>query len=508
MRAVPFIGAAALLAALVAAPVQAAPGAAALAAPDIPVANVKAHLTQLQSIATANGGNRAHGRPGYLASVTYVKGLLDAAGFATQQQTFTYNGATGYNLIADWPGGDTSDTLMIGAHLDSVAAGPGINDNGTGSAANLEVALAVARTGFQPDRHLRFGWWGAEELGLRGSTAYVNSLTAAQKAAIGGYLNFDMVGSPNPGYFLYDGDNSDGTGAGPGPAGSAEIEDTLEAYFTSIGVPTRGTDFDGRSDYGPFIAAGIPAGGIFTGAEGRKTAAQVTLWGGTTGAFDPCYHAACDTISNVNDTALNRNSDAIAAAVWALADAGGTEPPPTGTTVYSDTFETATGWTVNAGATDTATSGVFERGDPAATSSGVATQLGTTVSGSNDLVTGATAGASAGANDVDGGTTTVRSPAIMLPTGTLTLSFSWYLAHLNNATSGDYFRVRVISGTTTTTVFTQAGAASNRAAAWQAATVNLSAYAGQSVRLQVEAADTGTASLLEAAVDNVTITRS
>jgi aminopeptidase S len=506
VRAVPFIGATTLVAALFAVPAQAAPTVA-LAPPNIPVANVKAHLSQLQSIATANGGNRAHGRPGYLASVTYVKGLLDAAGFTTQQQSFTYGGATGYNLIADWPGGDTTDTLMIGAHLDSVTAGPGINDNGSGSAANLEVALQVARSNFQPQRHLRFGWWGAEELGLRGSTAYVNSLTSAQKANIGGYLNFDMVGSPNPGYFLYDGDNSDGTGSGPGPAGSAEIEDTLEAYFSSISVPTRGTDFDGRSDYGPFIAAGIPAGGIFTGAEGRKTSAQVSLWGGTTGAFDPCYHASCDTISNINDTALDRNSDAIAYSVWTLAD-GTTEPPPTGETVYSDTFETATGWTVNAGATDTATSGRFERGDPAATSSGVATQLGTTVSGSYDLVTGATAGASAGANDVDAGTTTVRSPAITLPSGTLNLSFSWYLSHLNNATSGDYFRVRVISGTTTTTVFTQAGAASNRAAAWQTATVNLSAYAGQSVRLQVEAADTGTASLVEAAVDNVLITQS
>jgi aminopeptidase S len=331
----------------------------------------------------------------------------------------------------------------------------------------------------------------------------VNSLTTAQKAAIGGYLNFDMVGSPNPGYFLYDGDNSDGTGSGPGPSGSAGIEDVLEAYFTSIGVATRGTDFDGRSDYGPFIAAGIPAGGIFTGAEGRKTAAQVTLWGGTATAFDPCYHAACDTVTNINDTALDRNADAIANAVWTLA-AGTTTPPPAG--VHSDTFETATGWTVNAGGTDTATSGARERGDPAATSSGVATQLGTTTSGTYDLVTGATAGASAGANDVDGGTTTVRSPAITLPAGTRTLSFSWYLSHLSNATSADYFRVRVISGTTTTTVFTQAAAASDRAAAWQTASVSLSAYAGQSVRLQIEAADTGTASLLEAAVDDLVIT--
>jgi aminopeptidase S len=503
VRALPLLGATVLVAALAAVPAPA--GAAVLAAPDIPLANVKAHLTQLQNIANANGGNRAHGRPGYLASVQYVKGLLDNAGFTTQQQTFTYNGLTGYNLIADWPGGNTADTLMIGAHLDSVAAGPGINDNGTGSAANLEVALAVARSGFQPQKHLRFGWWGAEELGLRGSTAYVNSLSTTQRQQIKGYLNFDMVGSPNPGYFLYDGDNSDGVGSGPGPAGSAQIEQTLADYFSSIGVPTRGTDFDGRSDYGPFIANGIPAGGIFTGAEGRKTAAQVQLWGGTAAAFDPCYHRACDTITNVNDTALDRNSDAIAYTVWTLA-AGTTTPPPTGTTVYEDTFETATAWT--RGTADTATSGLFERGDPAATTSGVATQLGNAAGGTYDLVTGATAGSSAGANDVDGGTTSLLSPSITLPTGTLNLSFAWYLAHLNNSSSADYFRVRLVSGSTTTTLFTQAGAATNRAAAWQTATVNLSAYAGQTVRLQVEAADTSTASLVEAAVDNIKITKS
>ncbi|MFC7529874.1 M28 family metallopeptidase [Actinoplanes sp. GCM10030250] len=501
-RALPLVGVAALVTGLA----SATPAQAAVAPPDIALASVKAHLTQFQNIATANGGNRAHGRPGYLASVTYVKGLLDAAGFTTSQQSFTYGGATGYNLIADWPGGDTSDTLMIGAHLDSVTAGPGINDNGSGSAANLEVALQVARTGFQPDRHLRFGWWGAEELGLRGSTAYVNSLSSAQKASITGYLNFDMVGSPNPGYFLYDGDNSDGTGSGPGPAGSAQIEQTLAAYFTSIGVPTRGTDFDGRSDYGPFISAGIPAGGIFTGAEGSKTSAQVQLWGGTTGRFDPCYHASCDTITNINDTALNRNSDAIAYTVWTLADGGTTEPPPTGTTVWADDLETATAWT--ALSSDTATAGRFERGNPAATtSSGVATQLDAAASGSNALITGAAAGASAGANDLDGGISTLLSPSITLPTGTLTLSLSWYLAHLNNATTADYLRVRVVSGSTTTTVLTQTASAANKAAAWATATANLSSYAGQTIRIQVEAADAGTASLVEAAVDNLKITK-
>ena len=500
--------AAALATGLLVAPVVAMPVAAAaptaapavLAAPDISVTAVKSRLTQLQSIATANGGNRAHGRPGYLASVNYLRPLLDAAGYVTTVQSFTYNGATGYNLIADRPGGNANQVLMTGAHLDSVTAGPGINDNGSGSAAILEVALAVASTGYQPDKHLRFGWWGAEELGLRGSTAYVNSLPATERAKITGYLNFDMVGSPNAGYFVYDGDNSDGVGSGPGPAGSAAIESRIIAGFTALGVPTRGTDFDGRSDYGPFISAGIPAGGTFTGAEGTKTSAQATLWGGTAGApFDPCYHRACDTTTNINDTALDRNADVIAATVWALSSA-----PPPSATVYADSFETATGWASAGG--DTATAGRFERGDPQATSSGVTTQLGTTVSGTFDLVTGATAGSSAGVNDVDGGVTTIQSPLVALPTGgTLTLTFSWYLAHLNNATSADYLRVSVVSGSTATTVFQQLGAAVDRGAAWQQASVALSAYAGQSVRIRVAAADASGASLVEAAVDDVRI---
>ena len=311
-------------------------GVTTLAAPDISLTNVKAHLSQLQSIATANGGNRAHGRAGYLASANYVKGQLDAAGYTTTLQQFTYGGAVGYNVVADWPGGDPESVLLTGAHLDSVTAGPGINDNGSGSAAILEVALSVARTGFAPEKHLRFAWWGAEELGLRGSTAYVNALSAADRARIDAYYNFDMVASPNPGYFVYDGDNSDGVGSGAGPSGSAHLEDVLGEYFASIGVPTRGTDFDGRSDYGPFIRQGIPAGGTFTGAEGVKSSAQAALWGGTAGAaFDACYHRSCDTSTNINDTALNRNADAIAHAVWTV---GAEEPPASVCAAYPSQF--------------------------------------------------------------------------------------------------------------------------------------------------------------------------
>lgn len=278
------------------------------AAPDIPVANVKAHLTQLQSIATANGGNRAHGRAYYRASLDYVKAKLDAAGFTTVIQQFTSSGSTGYNLIADWPGGDTNQVVMSGSHLDSVSSGPGINDNASGSAAVLEAALAVSRAQYQPTKHLRFAWWGAEELGMVGSRYYVNSLTTANRAKISGYLNFDMIGSPNPGYFVYDDD----------PA----IEKTFKDYFTGLGVATEiETEGDGRSDHAYFKSAGIPVGGLFTGASTRKTAAQVTKWGGTAGvAFDRCYHSSCDTTANINDTALNRNSDALAYAVWELSE--------------------------------------------------------------------------------------------------------------------------------------------------------------------------------------------
>ncbi|TDT37399.1 aminopeptidase S [Streptomyces sp. BK208] len=278
----------------------------AAAAPDISIANVKAHLAQLQSIATANGGNRAHGRAGYQASLNYVQAKLDAAGFTTRVQQFTASGRTGYNLIADWPGGDANQVVMAGSHLDSVTSGPGINDNGSGSSAVLETALAVARSGYHPAKHLRFAWWGAEELGLVGSRYYVNSLGSADRAKISGYLNFDMIGSPNPGYFVYDDD----------PA----IEQTFKNYFAGIGVSTEiETEGDGRSDHAPFKNSGVPVGGLFSGADYRKTSAQAAKWGGTAGQpFDRCYHSSCDTTANINDTALDRNSDAVAYAVWQL----------------------------------------------------------------------------------------------------------------------------------------------------------------------------------------------
>jgi Zn-dependent M28 family amino/carboxypeptidase len=221
------------------------------------------------------------------------------------------------NIVAEIKGSNANNVVMVGAHLDSVVPGPGINDNGSGSAAILEVARLMAKS--TPRNTLRFAWWGAEELGLLGSTDYVATTTPAQLSVIAAYLNFDMVGSPNFARFVYDGDDSDGVGAGPGPAGSAAIEDVFEKFYTDRNLAYEGTDFDGRSDYGPFIEYGIAAGGLFTGAEGVKTAEQVAKYGGRVGvAFDPCYHQACDTFGNANIPVLDQNSDAIAYATSTL----------------------------------------------------------------------------------------------------------------------------------------------------------------------------------------------
>ena len=238
--------------------------------------------------------------------------LAATPGLVLRLKTDTFRGiATTYNVLAETQDGDPNNVIMVGAHLDSVNAGPGINDNGSGSAAILEVAEQMAKV--KPRNKVRFAWWGAEESGLVGSTYYVNNLSQAERDKITLYLNFDMVGSPNHVFFIYDGDDSDAVGAGPGPDGSAQIEKTFEGFFTMAGQPYKGTDFSGRSDYGPFIAVGIPAGGLFTGAEGIKTAQEAAIWGGTAGQqYDPCYHLACDTFANNNDHALDVNSDAIA----------------------------------------------------------------------------------------------------------------------------------------------------------------------------------------------------
>ena len=218
------------------------------------------------------------------------------------------------------------NVVMAGAHLDSVAEGPGIQDNGTGSATLLTTALTLANNpGYTPQNSLRFAWWGAEEAGLLGSNEYIFNpdfgITDEEYEALAAYLNFDMVGSPNFVYGVYDADES--TFDQPDgfiPDGSAALEDLFEAYYSVNDVPYDDSAFSGRSDYAAFIQVGIPASGLFTGAEELKTAEQAAIWGGTIGEqFDQCYHAACDSIENVSFEAVEVNVDAIMYSIYNLA---------------------------------------------------------------------------------------------------------------------------------------------------------------------------------------------
>jgi Zn-dependent M28 family amino/carboxypeptidase len=222
------------------------------------------------------------------------------------------------NVIAQTKTGSSTDVVMAGAHLDSVPEGPGINDNGSGVAAILETAVQLGSS--PPVRNaVRFGFWGAEELGLIGSRNYVETLDLNGLKNIALYLNFDMLASPNPGYFTYDGDQSlpaDARGRPVVPEGSAGIERMLAAYLKSAGKTAQDTSFDGRSDYDGFTLAGIPAGGLFSGAEAKMSADQAKLWGGTADQpFDPNYHQKTDTLEHIDRTALGINGGGVAYAV-------------------------------------------------------------------------------------------------------------------------------------------------------------------------------------------------
>jgi Zn-dependent M28 family amino/carboxypeptidase len=226
--------------------------------------------------------------------------------------------ATTWNLIAETKKGDPTQQVIVGAHLDSVVPGPGINDNGSGTSTNLEIAEELSEANVKPRRQLKFAFWGAEEAGLLGSEHYVAQLGPDGVTDVYANLNFDMVGSPNYVRFVYDGDGSD-TGTA-GPPGSAQIEALFNQHFAGQGQATDPTAFDGRSDYGPFIAVGIPAGGLFSGAEVLKTPEQAAVYGGTAGLpYDSCYHQACDTINNLSTKALSELSDGAAHATLTLA---------------------------------------------------------------------------------------------------------------------------------------------------------------------------------------------
>lgn len=220
-----------------------------------------------------------------------------------------------FNVLAETDTGRDDNVVMMGAHLDSVGDGPGINDNGSGTAGILETAVQLGKVN-KLNNKVRFAFWGAEELGLLGSNHYVADLQANDPAEldnIATYLNFDMIGSPNYIIGVYDADESTYEAPVEVPAGSTATEDVLTDYFDSTDQPWVDTAFSGRSDYSAFINAGVPASGLFTGADGTKTPEQAEIFGGTAGIiYDPNYHTPADDISNIDKEALGIMSDAIA----------------------------------------------------------------------------------------------------------------------------------------------------------------------------------------------------
>lgn len=225
-----------------------------------------------------------------------------------------------HNVIAQTSWGDPDSVVIAGAHLDSVTEGPGISDNGSGSAALLAAAEHLADDDLPTA--VRFAWWGAEEIGLIGSTEYVQAMTQDELAAVTAYLNMDMVASPNYVFGVYDSDGSLGSGwYGQVPPGSAQVEQAFVGFFSDHGLPYEEMPLDGRSDYDAFVTAGIPSGGLFTGADEMKTAEHVERYGGDLGRpLDPCYHEPCDTLDNIDRFALTVNTNALVAALRTLAD--------------------------------------------------------------------------------------------------------------------------------------------------------------------------------------------
>lgn len=434
-------------------PGSAGAGRAHVAADEVPpvsVADTVEHLQAFQDIADANAGNRRTGTPGYAASLDYVKNQLDEAGFETTVQEFTgtdFGGrpVEGTNLIADLPGGDESNTVMVGAHLDSIYAG--INDNGTGSAGTLELARTLAESGVEPDSHVRFAWWDAEEVGLVGSRAYVDSLSDQEVGDIASYLNFDMIASPNYGIFVYD-DNPDGD----------PLRDKLTGYFDATGMPWEYVDPQGRSDHYGFIEAGIPTAGLFTGADGLpadKTEEQVEKWGGTVGSWDPCYHQVCDDMSNFSEEGLAINLGAMADLVWDEAGFGDGDEEPVKELVNGG-FEGRSGW---AGATR-----VITDDQP---------RLARTGKGKAWFARGKPAGANNQA--------TVNQTVSITPDARrLTL---WVRVDAKTKVKGDRLRIQVVAGGKAKTLATLTVA--NRGKRYRKHTFDLGAYQGSDVTLRL-----------------------
>lgn len=270
------------------------------------------------------GGTRGLFEPGYYQKLTLPVAVIDRTTDAALRRTtaavrLTLDAqasvAKSRNVVAQTTSGDTANVVMAGANFDSAPRSPGINDNGTGVAALLSIAEAM---GSSPagGNAVRFAFWGSESLGAAGK--YLSGLDAGQLDDIAAYLDADMLGSQNAGYFTYDGDQS--VAVNEAPDGSAGIERTLAGYLNLAGVRPADIPLDNAGDSGPFLAAGVPVGGLTTGSTQQKSAAQARLWGGRAGAaFDPNHGTARDDIENVDHRALSITGPALAFAIGTYA---------------------------------------------------------------------------------------------------------------------------------------------------------------------------------------------
>jgi aminopeptidase S len=278
------------------------------------------HLIALQQIADQNAGHRASPSPGYGASVHYVVAVLRAAGLYVSTPSYPLSkrrqradNTLCHNVLAQTRTGDPQRIVMVGAHLDSVRSGPGINDNGSGVAALLEIATGLG--GSPPIRNaIRFAFWGSEEDNLRGSRQYLQQLSLDALEQIILYLNLDMIASYNAGYFVLGGEGK--SRETYGPRGSEQVACILVEHLARAGVVARTTSFDRESDYASFIDAGIPSGGFWAGDRKRKSKKQARRWGGQADEpFDPSYHTRRDRLSRLNQTALDRFTRAVAGSI-------------------------------------------------------------------------------------------------------------------------------------------------------------------------------------------------
>lgn len=283
------------------------------------VAMVVANNSDDENLAATLGENTNVGIPVVSVSKTDGARLRAKPGTAKVTLEAATVAITTRNVIAQTKTGSQRNVVMVGGHLDSVEEGAGMNDNGSGVSAVLETAVQL---GSEPavTNAVRFAFWGAEEVGIVGSRKYVSELDAEQLKDIALYLNFDMIGSPNPGYFAHDGDQSTPPGRDEAPPlipeGTAGIERTLVEYLASSGKVAQDAPFDNRSDYTWFTLAGIPAGGLFSGADEDKSPQQAQLWGGTANApFDADYHKDTDTLDKISREALDINGGGVAYAV-------------------------------------------------------------------------------------------------------------------------------------------------------------------------------------------------